>query len=95
MSKIVLAVILCIIFALPASADAISGGKITSVNAGGASFNYSWKKKHWRFKTTDMTVVRVGNKTGSLSDIKAGQSAKVEFQRQGNVRLALIIGIGF
>ncbi len=93
MSKIVLAVILCIMFALPASADAISGGKITSVNAGGAS--YSWKKKHWRFKITDMTVIRIGNKTGSLSDIKLGQSVKVEFQRQGNERLALIIGIGF
>jgi hypothetical protein len=95
MSKTVLAVMVCSLFALPASADAISGGKITSVNAAGTSFNYSKKKKHWTFKTTDMTVVRVGNRTGALSDIKTGQPVSVEFQRQGSERVALIIGIAF
>ena len=82
MNKTVLAIILCSMFALPASADTISGGKITSVNAGGTSFNYSKKKKNWTFKITDMTVIRVGKKTGNLSDLKTGQSVKVEFQRQ-------------
>jgi hypothetical protein len=81
MHKTMLAIIFCSTFALPATADTISRGKITSVDSGGKSFHYSWRKKHWTFKTTDTTVVRVGNKTGSLSDIKAGQSARVEFQR--------------
>jgi hypothetical protein len=40
---------------------------------------------------TDTTVVRVGNKTGSLSDIETGQSANPEFQRQGNEQIAVII----
>ena len=95
MNKTVLAIILCSMFALPASADTISGGKITSANAGGTSFNYSKKKKNCTFKITDMTVIRVGNKTGNLSDLKTGQSVKVEFQRQRDSLAALIIGIGF
>jgi hypothetical protein len=96
MHKTMLAIILCSTFALPARADTISGGKITSVDSGGKSFHSSYRKKPWTFKTTDTTVVRVGNKTGSLSDIKAGQPVKVEFQRQGDERIALIIiGIGF
>jgi hypothetical protein len=95
MNKTVLAIILCSMFALPASADAISGGKITSVNAGGTSFNYSKKNKNWTFRITDKTVIRVGKKTGNLSDLKTGQSVKVEFQRQRDSLAALIIGIGF
>jgi hypothetical protein len=96
MNKAMLAIILCGMFALPASADTVSGGKITSVDAGGTSFNYSKKKKNWRFKVTDKTVIRVGDKTGNLSDLKTGQSVKVEYQRQGNTLAALIIiGIGF
>ena len=96
MTKTMLVTILCCVFALPASADTISGGKITSVDAGGTSFSYSKKKKNWRFKVTDKTVIRVGDKTGNLSDLKTGQSVKVEYQRQGNTLAALvIIGIGF
>ncbi len=95
MNKTVLAIIVCSMFALPASADTISGGKITSVNAGGTTFNYSKKKKNWTFRITDKTVIRVGKKTGNLSDLKTGQSVKVEFQRQGDALAALIIGIGF
>ena len=98
MNKTALAitVIFCSMFALPASADTISGGKITSVDAGGTSFNYSKKKKHWRFRITDKTVIRVGDKTGNLSDLKTGQSVKIEYQRQGNALAALIIiGVGF
>jgi hypothetical protein len=96
MNKTVLAVIVCSMFTLPASADTISGGKITSVDAGGTSFHYAKKKKHWRFTITDKTVIRVGQKTGNLSDLKTGQPAKVEFQRQGSSLAALIIiGIGF
>jgi Domain of unknown function (DUF5666) len=95
MNKTALAIIMCSIFALPASAATILGGKITSVDAGGTSFNYAKKKKNWRFRITDKTVIRVGQKTGNLSDLKTGQSVKVEFQRQGNAFAALIIGIGF
>jgi hypothetical protein len=98
MNKAMLAIILCGMFALPlpASADTVSGGKITSVDAGWTSFSYSKKKKNWRFKVTDKTVIRVGDKTGNLSDLKTGQSVKVEYQRQGNTLAALIIiGIGF
>jgi len=94
MNKTMLAIIVCSMFALPAGAATISGGKVTSVDAGGTSFSYSKKKKNWRFKITDKTVIRVG--TGSLSDLKTGQSVKVEYQRQGNALAALIIiGIGF
>jgi hypothetical protein len=96
MKKTMLAIILCSMFALPARADAISGGKITSVDAGGTSISYSKKKKSWRFRVTDKTVIRIGDKTGNLSDLKTGQSVKVEYQRQGNALAALIIiGIGF
>src|SRR5262249_61192557 len=96
MNKTALAIIVCSIFALPATADTISGGKITSVDAGGTSFSYSKKKKNWRFRITDKTVIRVGDKTGNLSDLKTGQSVKVEYQRQGNELAAMIIiGIGF
>jgi len=95
MNKTMLAIILCSMLALPASADTISGGKITSVDPGGTAFHYSKKKKSWTFKVTDATVVRVGNRTGNLSDLKTGQSIKVEFRRQGNLLTALIIGIGF
>jgi hypothetical protein len=96
MNKTVLAIIVCSMFALPASAATISGGKITSVDAGGTSFNYAKKKKNWRFRVTDKTVIRVGDKIGNLSDLKTGQSVKVEYQRQGGAFAALIIiGIGF
>jgi hypothetical protein len=61
---------------LTASAEAISGGKVSSVNAEGTS--YRW-----------------GEKTGNLSDLKTGQPAEVEFQRQGDSLTALLIGIGF
>ena len=95
MNKTVLAIIVCSMFALPASADTVSGGKITSVHAGGTSFNYSKKRKHWTFRITDATVIRVGSKTGNVSDLKTGHPVKVEYQRQGNAFAALIIGIGF
>jgi Domain of unknown function (DUF5666) len=95
MNKTALALIVCSMFALPASAATISGGKITSVDAGGTSFHYSKKKKNWRFTITDKTVIRVGQKAGNLSDLKAGQPVKVEFQRQSGAFAALIIGIGF
>jgi hypothetical protein len=95
MYKTMLAIILCTTFALPASADTISGGKITSVNAGGTTLSYSKRKKHWTFRITDATLVRVGKKTGNLSDLKTGQPAKVEFQRQGGTLAALIIGVAF
>jgi hypothetical protein len=95
MNKTTLAMILCGVFALPASANTISGGKITSLDAGGASFDYS-KKTHWRFRITGKTVVRIGDKNGHLSDVNTGQSVKVEYQCQGNAPAALIIfGIGF
>jgi hypothetical protein len=95
MNKTVLSIIFCSIFALPASADTISGGKITSVNAGGTSVNYSKKNKQWKFRITDKTVIRVGGKTANLADLKTGQSVKVEYQRQGNSLAAtIIIGIG-
>jgi Cu/Ag efflux protein CusF len=96
MKNTMLAIVLCGMCALPARADTISGGKITSVDAGGTSFNYSKKKKHWKFRITDKTVIRVGEKKATLSDLKTGQSVKVEYQRQGNALAALIIiGIGF
>jgi hypothetical protein len=96
MNKTALAIIVCSMFALPASAAAISGGKITSVDAGGTNFNYAKKKKNWKFRITDKTVIRVGQKTGNLSDLKTGQSVKVEFQRQsGSLAALMIIGIGF
>jgi len=41
MNKTVLSIIVCSMFALPAGAATISGGKITSVDAGGTSFSYS------------------------------------------------------
>jgi hypothetical protein len=76
--------------------DHLAGGKITSVDAGGTSFHFSKKKKHWTFRITDKTVIRVGDKTGTLSDLKSGQPVKVEYQRQGDAFAALIIiGIGF
>ena len=96
MKKTMLAIVLCGMCALPASADTISGGKITSVDVGGTSFNYAKKKKNWKFRITDKTVIRVGQKTGNLSDLKTGQSVKVEFQRQsGSLAALMIIGIGF
>jgi hypothetical protein len=66
------------------------------VDAGGTSFSYSKRKKNWKFKVTDKTVIRVGDKSGNLSDLKTGQPVKVEYQRHGNTLAALIIiGIGF
>jgi hypothetical protein len=56
MNKTMLAIIVCSTFALPANADTISGGKITSLDACGTGFSYSKKKKHWRFRITDKTV---------------------------------------
>jgi hypothetical protein len=93
--KMALATLVCGMLTLPAHADAVSGGKVTSVNADGKSFTFARKKKHWTFKITDKTVVRVGEKTGNLSDLKPGQPVKVEFQRQGPLFTALLIGIGF
>jgi hypothetical protein len=93
--KIALATVVCGMLTLPANAAAISGGKITSVNAEGTSFTYAKKKKRWTFRITDKTVFRVGDETGNLSDLKSGQPAKVEFQRQGSSLTVLLIGIGF
>jgi hypothetical protein len=96
MKKAVLAIVLCSMFALPASADMISGGKVTSVGPGGKSFSYSKSKKHWKFRITDKTIIRVGDRVGNLSDLKTGQSAEVEYQRQGNwLATMIIVGIGF
>jgi hypothetical protein len=96
MKKTMVAIVLCGMCALPARADTISGGKITSFDPEGTSLNYSKKKKHLRFRITDKTVIRIGDKTGKLSDLKTGQPVKIEYQRQGNTLAALIIvGIGF
>ena len=96
MNKTVLAIIVGSMFSLPASAGTVSGGKITSVDAGGTSLNYAKKNKHFRFRITDKTAIRVGGKTGNLADLKTGQPVKVEYQRQGNTLAALIIiGVGF
>jgi hypothetical protein len=60
----------------------------------GSIVNYSKKNKQWRFRVTDKTVIRVGGKTANLADLKAGQSVKVKYQRQGNTLAALtIIGL--
>jgi Cu/Ag efflux protein CusF len=93
--KMALAILVCSMLTLPASADAISGGKVTSVNADGTKFTYVKKRKHWTFRITDKTVFRVGEKTGNLSDLKTGQPVKVEFQRRDAAFTALLIGIGF
>jgi hypothetical protein len=94
--KTALAVVVCTMLTLPARADTISGGKVTSVNAEGTSFIYAKKKKRWTFKITDKTAFRVGEKSGDLSDLKIGQQpVKVKFQRQGSAFTALLIGIGF
>jgi hypothetical protein len=93
--KMVLATAVCGTLTLPANAEAISGGKITSVNPERASFTYAKRKKRWTFRITDKTVFQVGEKIGSLSDVKTGQPAKVEFQRQGASLTVLLIGIGF
>jgi hypothetical protein len=74
LSKTVLAIAFSSMLTLTASAEAISGGKVTSVNPEGTSF-------------------RPGEKTGNSSDLKTGQPAKVEFQRQGEPLTALLIGI--
>jgi hypothetical protein len=93
--KIALAIAVSSMLTLPASADAISGGKVTSVNSDGTSFVYVKKGKRLTFRVTDRTVVRVGQETGNVSDLKAGQPVKVEFQRQGSQLTALLIGVGF
>jgi hypothetical protein len=93
--KTVVAIVVCGMLTLPAHADTISGGKVTSINADGKSFIYTKKKKHWTFRITDKTVLRQGENAGSLSDLKTGQPAKVEFQRQGASFTALLIGVGF
>jgi hypothetical protein len=94
MKNAALAIILCGMFALPARADSISGGKITSLDAGGTGFSYSKKKKHWR--STDKTIIRVGDRAGSLSDRRTGQFAEAEYPRQGNwLATMIIVGIGF
>jgi hypothetical protein len=95
MNKTLLATMVCSMLALPASADTISGGKITSVDPGGTSLSFSKKKKHWRFRITNKTVIRVGDKAGNLSDLKTGQSVKIEYQRKDNsLATMIIIGIG-
>ena len=43
-SKAVLAIVVGSILTLPTSAESISGGKVTSVNAEGTSFTYAKKK---------------------------------------------------
>jgi hypothetical protein len=93
--KIALAIVVSGMFVLPANAEAISGGKVTSINAGGKSFTYTKKRKHWTFRITEKTELRLGEKPASLSDLKTGQPAKVEFQRQGASFTALLIGVGF
>jgi hypothetical protein len=93
--KIALAILISSMLTLPASAEAVSGGKVTSVNADGKSFTYTKKRKRWTFRITEKTVLRLGEKTASLSDLKTGQPAKVEFQRQGASFTALLIGVGF
>jgi hypothetical protein len=45
---------------LPASAEAIPGGKVTSANPEGTRFIYAKKKKHWTFRIIDKTVFHVG-----------------------------------
>jgi hypothetical protein len=95
MNKTTLAIMVCGMFALPASADTISGGNITSLDAGGTGLDHS-KKRHWRFRITGKAVTRIGDRNGSLSNLKTGQSVKVEYQCQANALGALIIfGIGF
>jgi hypothetical protein len=93
--KIAFAIIVSSMLTLPANAEAISGGKVTSVNADGKSFVYTKKKKHWTFRITNETVFRQGENAVSLSDLKTGQPVKVEFQRQGASFTALLIGVGF
>ncbi len=95
MGRTMVAAIICTMFALPAVADTISGGKVIAVSDGGKSFKYRWKHKNLTFKTTDKTVVQVDKQAGTWSDIKAGQAAQIQFYREGNERYVLVVGIGF
>src|SRR5258708_34103141 len=60
MNKTVLSIIVCSMFALPAGAATISGGKITSVDAGGTSFSYSKTKKKQKLGLPAKTGIAVG-----------------------------------
>jgi len=60
MKRTVLAVIVCTMLALPGAA-AIS-----------AKASAALKRENWRFMITDKTLIRVGDKTGNLSDLKNG-----------------------
>jgi hypothetical protein len=95
MHRTLMAAILCTTVVLPASAGAISGGKVIAVNDAGNSIAYRWKNRNLIFKTNDKTVIKVNKNTGRLSDIRAGKLAQIQFIRQGTERIALIIGIGF
>jgi len=95
MHRTLMAAILCTTVVLPASAGAISGGKVIAVNDAGNSIAYRWKNRNLIFKTNDKTVIKVNKNTGRLSDIRAGKPAQIQFIRQGTERIALIIGIGF
>lgn len=94
-TKMVLATIVCSVLTFPANAEGISGGKSTAINSEGVSFTYAKKKMRLTLRITDKTVFRVGEKAGSLSDLKKGQPATMEFLRQDASFSALLVGVGF
>lgn len=93
--KIVVATIVCSVLTFPANAEGVSGRKSTSINSEGASATYVKKKMRRTFRITGKTVFRLGEKAGSLSDLKRGQPATIEFLRQDASFTALLVGVGF
>ena len=70
------------------STGKIGNGIVTTLDDAAKTFGCHWKTRDWTYRTTDKTTFRIGSQAGSWSDLKVGQSVKVNYHWQGKNRVA-------
>ena len=64
------------------------GGTIISIDEANKAFTCHWGVMDKTYKTTEKTVIRVGQKDGTWSDLKVGASVHVSYHPVGDDRVA-------
>ena len=64
------------------------GGTIISIDEANKAFTCHWGVMDETYKTTEKTVIRVGQKDGTWSDLKVGASVHVSYHPVGDDRVA-------
>jgi hypothetical protein len=92
MHKALIAVAFSAAFTVNANAFE-QGGVIVSADPASETFTVRWATADRVYKTSDKTVIRVGQKTGAWSDLKIGAKVHVGYYPVGESRVAYDVQI--